>query len=140
MPCGVETKESFLSKERHLYPNPSFKVIDYINKHVKRDARVLFMGETRGYYCQRRHVTNSVFDVPLIVKWTRKVNSDEGLYNLIRREGITHILFNPAEVKRLESFKMYDWDKKEFSVFISFWNKYLKRIFNYNNVVLYEIL
>ena len=103
--------------------------MEYINTNLPRDAKVLFVGETRSFYCKRRHIVTSVHDIHPIVKWARSSSNAEELQQKIISEGISHIFLNLAEAMRISSsYKLFQWDEKSIDVFNSWWRKYVQLI------------
>jgi len=124
--------------------------MEFINKNLPRNAKVLFIGEGRSFYIDRAPVVSSAHDLTPIVEFAKSSNSANELYLKIKKEGITHIFFNMGEAIRLgRSYKMFQWDEKSLNVYNEFWKTYIKEIFNkdeiingnfVNRVAVYEIL
>ncbi len=138
---GDLTKENYLSYPHSGYPAPYFKVADYINKNLPSDAKILLIGECRNYYIQRKFLTHSVYDKNPVVEWVRDYSDSEGVLLSMQKENITHILFNNYEANRLQKgYKIFYWTEKELKIFDEFWKKYVRQIYDANDVYLYEIV
>ncbi|MEW6556906.1 MAG: phospholipid carrier-dependent glycosyltransferase [Elusimicrobiota bacterium] len=147
---GKQTKQEFLSTTHSSYPYGYYAAIEFINKNLLKDAKVMFIGEGRSFYIERIPVVSTAQDTTPIVKWAKSSKSADELYLKIKQECITHIFFNLGEAIRLgKSYRMFQWDEKSLSVYNKFWKKYVKEIFykdetiqgNFlNRVAVYEIL
>ncbi|MFH1541152.1 MAG: hypothetical protein ABID79_04800 [Elusimicrobiota bacterium] len=147
---GKQSKKDFLSTTHSSYPYGYYAAMEFINKNLPKNAKVLFIGEGRSFYIDRVPVVSSAHDLTPIVEFAKSSNSADELYLKIKQEGITHIFFNIGEAIRLgKSYRIFQWDKKSLDVYNEFWKKYIKEIFNKdemingnfaNRVVVYEIL
>lgn len=91
---GRMTKSDYLLHEHPSYNAPYYAGAKFINANLPQDATVLFIGEERGYYSERKFITASVFDVnPMLGLANSSADADELLANL-KRKGITHLLVN----------------------------------------------
>ncbi len=68
---------------------------------LEKDARVLFVGEPRGFLFPRRFIAPSVFDEHPLVKITETASSAQEMVRLLAKEGFTHLLVNWGELHRL---------------------------------------
>ena len=126
---GQETKKEYLSRQRLSYPCPYFETLDYANKIADKNAKILFLGETRGLYCRKKYIINGPGDYSPFVEWTKSSKDAAELYKKVKDNGVTHILFNAPEMKRLRSLDMFYWDVKELKVFAEFWRKYVREAY-----------
>ncbi len=133
---GVETRENYLIRKIPYYP-----AVKYVNTQLPEGSKVLFVGESRGYYCKKGYIASSVFDKTPIVEWANMSDTPEELRKIFYKNQITHILFNKSEAKRLgDGFGVFYWTDKGGKIFREFQDKYLKEIFPHNNVSVYEVL
>jgi len=147
---GKEKKSDFLSNTHSSYPYGYYAGIEFINKELPKSAKILFIGEGRSFYINRIPVVSSAHDLTPIIEYAKASKSGDELYNNIKSQGITHILFNLGEAIRLgKSYRMFQWDNQSLSVYNDFWEKYVKEIFHkdetqngnfLNRVAVYEIL
>jgi hypothetical protein len=72
---------------------------EYINKLPS--AKVLFLGETRGYYCRKPALVPTYFDANPFFPWANNAPDALALHKTIHQQRITHILLNQAEFARL---------------------------------------
>lgn len=147
---GKQSKEDFLSFTHSSYPYGYYAAIDFINKNLPKDSKVLFIGDGRSFYIERVPVVSSAQDMTPVVEFAKSSKDGYDLYLKIKKEGITHIFFNLGEAIRLgKSYRMFQWDEKSLGVYNDFWKKYVKEVFNKdevingnfaNRVAVYEIL
>ncbi len=110
--AGKETESDFLSRMVYNYP-----AVDYINKNLPPDSRVLFVyGGNGWYYCERATVVDSIFQDHTLKRLLRESGSLRELAAGFRGEGISHILINrrlAAEGLRpsLGPEKSRSWDR-----------------------------
>ena len=84
---------------------------------------MLFAGETRAFYCNRRFIAPSVNDVHPLVLFARASSTPEELQAKITAAGITHIFLNLGEAARLDkNYKLFQWDEASLRVFNAFDN------------------
>ena len=126
---GSQTEKEYLSTSRPSYPCPYFQVVDWANKNLPSDAGIMFVGETRGVYSQRRFYSHGPSDFVPVVEWTKAVKSGDELQALLKSKGVTHILLNIPELKRLAGFDVLYWDGSQVKIFNDFWVKYVKLLY-----------
>jgi hypothetical protein len=114
--------------------------VDWANRNTPIDSKILFIGETRAFFSEREFVVSSVFDKTPYIEWIKQTKSVEGFYDKLRREKITHILYNLPEAARLSAFSIFYWNSEEQDIFSQFWQKYVKVVCRYENLFLYEIM
>ncbi|MEW6040187.1 MAG: hypothetical protein AB1633_01560, partial [Elusimicrobiota bacterium] len=126
---GKQDKKTYLSTQRPTYPCPYYPVINWANKNLPENAVILSFGETRGYYSKKRILTSSAGDTNPIIEWCRQSGNVDELYAKIKKKGVTHILINLPEAKRLAGYDILSFESNELKIFIGFWNKYVKEIY-----------
>jgi tetratricopeptide (TPR) repeat protein len=137
---GFQTKEDYLGTQRPSYPCPYYGTINWANRNLPKDAKILFIGECRGYYSKRKIICATAADFAPVIEYIKESENAEDLYLTFNREGITHFLVNLKEAIRLKGYNIFHWDKKEFEIFCNFWDKYIKELYGEYGVYLYEIL
>ncbi|MFI5362969.1 MAG: hypothetical protein ACHQ49_13445 [Elusimicrobiota bacterium] len=93
---AFENREAFLSKRLEYYPCAS-----YAGGALAPDAKILVVGEQRGYYIPRAHLSTTVNAPNLYVRRANEAVSSENLARALRADGFTHLLFVPREERRL---------------------------------------
>jgi len=92
---GMESRGRYLSRMVRGHA-----AIDFINRELPADARVLFVGEIYGYYCRRDYLLGSKFDrAPIVDFIARARDSDEFLHGL-QAQGFTHLLYSMYQLQR----------------------------------------
>jgi hypothetical protein len=81
---------------------PPYAAIDAANRLLPDTAVVLFVGEYRGYYLNRDRIISTKYDTSPLVHWAGTSASVQELEGWLRREGVTHLLYNQVEARRLE--------------------------------------
>lgn len=107
---GLESKEAYLSRQlADLYP-----ITQYANNHLPADAKLLYIGETRGYYADRWFIANTAEDKTMIVEVTHAASDAHDLRERLQALGITHIIFNRREATRLQrEYQYFYWKTPE---------------------------
>jgi hypothetical protein len=93
---GESSGEDYLSA---LLPHT--RTARWANENLPKDAVILFVGETRPLYFERRVVFASAYDRPRLARWIAESADGDALAARLRREGITHLFLNAAELARL---------------------------------------
>ena len=93
---GNETRDSYLSKKLNYY--------NALNKCVNglgAPAKILFVGETRRYYCNANALVPSVFDEHPLQTWANNAATPRQLAATLNNQRITHVFINRFEYNRL---------------------------------------
>lgn len=88
---GHGNKEEFLEETCSVDIQP---MVEYINKTLPEDAKILMLFENRGYYLQRDYIADGTFEVSRIVQMIATAESSEALYAQLKQKGVTHLLIN----------------------------------------------
>jgi len=91
---------SFISGalSRHDFMNEKTQYVrafDFINRNLPKNSRVMMLGEERSYDMRRDCIVNPGWNS---TDWRRLLVRNEsldGVYQDMKRQGITHVLFNP---------------------------------------------
>lgn len=126
---GIETPDEYLSTQRPSYPNPYYPAVKWINNNLSQNTKILILGDTRSAFLKRNFVVNGPGELSPIVELCSKSKDCDQLYEKLKQEGITHILLNVPEARRLAGYKLFYFEPKDFKIFIDFWNKYIKEIY-----------
>ena len=123
---GLQDKETYLSHQHSTYPSAYYPAVKYMNTGLPAESKVLFAGETRAFYCNRRFIAPSVNDVHPLVLFARASSTPEELQAKITAAGITHIFLNLGEAARLDkNYKLFQWDEASLRVFNAWWDRYI---------------
>lgn len=126
---GLESKDEYISRNCS-----SYETFQYINKNLPKSAKLLFLRENRGYFCDRPYIGCSFYEVSQKVKMIRKSQTAEGLLKKLKEEKITHILLN----KNLLFLFPYN-EERELKIIEEFLGRYTELEYSKNNVDLFKI-
>ncbi|MCX7716594.1 MAG: hypothetical protein N2Z73_04180, partial [Endomicrobia bacterium] len=115
--------------QRPSYPCPYYPVVDYINTNLNKNAKIMFLGETRTTYIKRKSVFHGVADFSPLIDMLKTSETSNDLYNKFKENGITHILLNVPEARRLAGYDIFYFEPKEFKIWCEFWDKYVREIY-----------
>ena len=131
---GLEDKSTYLGSQHSTYPTPYYPAMEYINASLPPDSKVLFAGEGRSFYCKRRFVPVSVYDIHPLVRFARASSTPEEMQAKIAAAGITHIVLNLAEAIRLAGpsgdYRLFQWDADSIKVFNAWWARYAELVWS----------
>ena len=96
VPLHLNAKSDYLNQDHPGYNVPYYAGIEFINKNLPTDAVVLFVGEERGYYCRRKFIAASIFDVNPLVEAADSSSGPEEIYSRLKSLGVSHLLLNNA--------------------------------------------
>jgi len=92
---GAEGREEYLTRRVSYYAAATY--LDTLPD----TAKVLFIGEGRGFYCPREYVASTPFDIPAHERLARG-GGEEQLLEALRAERITHLLVSGPELRRTQ--------------------------------------
>lgn len=95
-----QPKSDYLRRSKLTYISPAYSAIEWINQNASADSRVLFVGDGRAYYLNRRFIAPSVWDAPYFFTLLDKSATAEELKSRLSSEGITHLVVNMALLTR----------------------------------------
>ena len=128
---GKSSRSEFLKTTHASYPAPYYSAMEYIDQHLPLNAKVLFLGESRGYYCNRDYIAATVFDNNPFWIAARESTTPGDLAAKVRSLGITHIFLNTSSLYTYVSRDtVAPRDVIGGKVFGEFWNQYLEKIFD----------
>ena len=133
---GKDSKTEYLSKVFYLHP-----AIDFININLPENSKTLFIAEARTFYCEKEFVANTPLDKNIIVEIANKSKGPKDILNALLDMGITHILYNFTEAKRISfSYDSFNWaGPKAQENYMDFMEKYLKVLFSQEGVIVAEV-
>jgi len=132
---GNVTEGDFLAEQLSYYG-----AIEFYNGIAGEDSRILFIGETRTFYCEGRAVWSSAYDENPIVPIVKKSSSRAEIEKNLRAQGFTHILYSPFEMIRLNrNYRAYDLSEEELKRFIDFLKEGTTPLFADRNVYILQI-
>ncbi len=119
---GALTRDQYISKYRFEYA-----AMQYINKNLSPDARILFifLGK-RGYYCDRKYVFDMNNSKSTLRQLVKKTNTPEKILLGLKGMGITHLLINDDIFDR---WLKINFTTKDREVSKAFFKRYVKLLF-----------
>ena len=116
---GRVERDAYIERYR-----PEYAAIQFANKHLPDDAKILgiFLGR-RGYYCDR----DMIFDFELFKKSVQQSVSPEDLTAILKKSGITHLLV------RFDLFNQWaesQFNPREKAIIRGFFNNQASRLFS----------
>jgi len=135
------SKDDYLSSPKLFYPRYSYKTILWANSHLKKDSRILIVGDGRSYYLERDFISYSLeLNKQPLMEYIKKSANDNDLLENLKKDQITHFLVNYPEAMRINSsYKTFYWDSRDRKVFNDFWNKYILLEYYKHGAFLYKI-
>jgi len=93
---GREKGDAYLARVLDHFPAARF-----VRETLQPDVRLLFIGETRPYYFSRDAVAPHPIDAHPLSRWVHEETSAESLIRRLTAEGITHVVLNVHEFRRV---------------------------------------
>jgi len=126
---GLQKRADYLRVQHSTYPTPYYAAMEYINAELPPDSRVLFVGESRGYYCGRKFSASSVYDDSLLVRAAAGSATPEELQARLKAAGITHVFLNLGEALRVgETYRLFPWNERSMAVFSAWWDRHARQL------------
>jgi hypothetical protein len=126
--AGNVSEEVYMGQTHSSYPMPPYDGLLWMNQNLPKDAVVLFAGDSRSYYLERRSIPSSIPGPQPVVLWAEQSHTGEELAQKIRATGATHIFVNLAEAIRTDSYRVFSWDAAGWGVFDDFWSHHVRMI------------
>lgn len=120
--------------------NPSYTALAAVNGIPGRFT-VLFVGECRGFYCEKDLLAGSIFDRDILAELVARTATEEALLGELRRLGVAVILYNAREASHLKlgpicSPELTEEEKNRFRRFA---DRYLELLFTDRDTFLYRV-
>lgn len=126
---GVQSEKDYLFTNRPTYPSPYYGAVDWANRNLSPESKLMFIGECRTFYAKTKVVTYSTSDFCPMILWMKGCKTPDEVYESFNKHGLTHILLNAPEAKRLSAYDLLHFEPEELRLFTAFWNKYVKEVF-----------
>ena len=88
--------------QRYLHMLPYYRAVEFLNRHMPRDGRVLFLGEDRTFYMEKGFLASSFNDRNPLLDLLRTGPGFEEFLEKLQDWGVDHILFYPGGLERFE--------------------------------------
>ncbi|MFA5138858.1 MAG: glycosyltransferase family 39 protein [Elusimicrobiota bacterium] len=127
---GKESRVSFLTKQRVTYGLPYYSAAEFINRELPKDAKVLFLGESRAFYCERDFIAATIYDFNPFWTAVQESKTAQELGERVRELGVTHIFVSARQfLYRKESGNVLPKEQVRSEAFMEFWARWLKPLF-----------
>lgn len=120
---GRESQVAYLRRSLIIYPATQF-----INDNLPLEAKVLLIGDARGYYLQRQYIP----DTTIHLWWGYLVpvgGSLEGILAQLKEWGVSHILYREGGVEWLLVWDREGRIEQGMQLFFAFQERYLSEIY-----------
>lgn len=135
---GREDPEAYASRVVDHYDAARF-----VQRHTPPNAKLLMIGEARPFYFGREAIAPSPFDSHPLHAWVQQSSSLQDLAARLAREGITHVVLNVREFRRLHDKygvlaftgdRADEWDRR-----LKALPGALRRLFEQHGVFVFEV-
>ncbi|TBR26098.1 hypothetical protein EPO15_00935 [bacterium] len=95
---GKVSRDEYLTRQRVTYGLPSYAAARWVNANLPPRAKVIVLGESRGFYLERDFVAATVYDHNPF--WTAAAAAADpaDLRARLRALGVTHLLLNARQL------------------------------------------
>ncbi|MGV8038517.1 MAG: phospholipid carrier-dependent glycosyltransferase [Thermoanaerobaculaceae bacterium] len=93
---GVGDHDALMRRHASYWP-----AVRYVNEQLPADARILMVAEARGMWLERDLVVEDPYQTPRLVELANRSPGLDALEGELRRRGITHVLVNFHEQRRI---------------------------------------
>jgi hypothetical protein len=132
---GLQSAEDYLSSRLRIHP-----AVTFINGTLPLSSKVLLMGETRAAYLERDHLHQTALDRPALAALIGDARRPEEIAGALRAGGISHILVNLHELRRLETgYPITALSPEVKEAFAGFLNTSARPLFVQGSVYLYAV-
>jgi hypothetical protein len=132
---GVISREEYLT---NVLKNSPYQVFKFINSNLSKDDKIFFIGEQRGFYCNKNFITTNIFVPDFFVGLINSSENYNELVNKLKKMGITYVLYNKNESERLKGYGILNFSSKGDLVWKEFLNN-IDSVYNFNDVYLYKL-
>jgi hypothetical protein len=119
----------YLDQAHATYPLPSHRAMRFVNEIAPPEARVLLVGDTRGFYLRRPFIASSPYNRSPLSLWAENSETADDLAARFREHGITHILVNAAESFRIKDYDTLKISEEGLRRLRAFWGRFAEQIY-----------
>jgi hypothetical protein len=106
---GKESRLEYLSRKMKF-----FDTIDWVDKNLSKDARMLAVGDSQVLYYPRLTYANSVFDEQFFAAAARKEKDPKGILRRLKEMGITYVIIDKVlGGENSHEYHQYELDKEQ---------------------------
>jgi hypothetical protein len=88
--AGIEPEGEYLSRALNIYN--IYPISQQINASLPADAKILLIGDTRGFYLDREYLWGPAHNNLISAE---KIKDPQSLLTVLRELGVTHLLLSP---------------------------------------------
>ncbi len=134
---GLESQSNYLKK---WMMNSSYDSLEYANKNLPKEAKVLFVGETRGFYLQQNFISCTAYNNNPLWVAIKKSRNIKQLEKALRPFNVDYILYNDMETTRLQmQYDIFPLEREDYPLLREFWEKHLQILYDSKGSGVYRI-
>lgn len=137
---GRLSEAAYLREEHATYPTPPYAAIEWMNNHLPRESKVLFIGEARTYYMERAAIPSGVVDPQPLVELSKKSRSARELAHELRQMGVTHLSLSRQESERTAGYNLFSMDRASAKRLQDFWAHHAHPLWSQEGLEVYQLL
>lgn len=127
---GRISPTDYLKSPHMAYPAPPYAAMEFIRSQLPQNAKVLFLGDSRAFYCERDFIAPTVYDYNPFWVAAGAARKPEELAASLKNLGITHLFVSANLLYRFSGqANMFPKEIIGGTVFGEFWARYLENIF-----------
>jgi len=124
---------------KYLYFLPYYRAVEYLNTNLLPDDLVVFLGEDRTFYLQKKFLASSFNDTNTLITALRASSTSDEFNTLLKKKGITHILFSEKGLQRMGKMStIYKMSASELAKLFKFFLKF-NPLYQDNRYTIYKI-
>jgi len=104
---AAEPRDVYLSRRLEYYP-----CARWARENLGKKARILLVGESRGYHLEQDHVPTAAMAPNPFVAWANEASGPAELGERLTREGFTHLLAVPREFARIQGYGTLNFSER----------------------------
>ncbi|OIO09898.1 MAG: hypothetical protein AUJ52_05610 [Elusimicrobia bacterium CG1_02_63_36] len=122
---GKMTRFDYLTHQRVTYGLPYYSATRWMDRHLPPEAKVVFLGESRGFYSERDFIAATVYDHHPFWVAVGEARSAADLRRRLKERGVTHIFQSARQMHfRYDSPVILPREVVVSEVFMEFWATY----------------
>ena len=124
--AGLETARDYYLRERSSMPVPPYLACEAMNRDLPSGAKVLFVGDARGYFYKGPLIAATVFDFPPVIDMARESRTVADMNKKMRQLGAKYVFLSENEAQRTAGYRVFGWeDARQRALFEKWWTGHL---------------
>ncbi|MDE2292675.1 MAG: hypothetical protein KGL53_11390, partial [Elusimicrobia bacterium] len=125
---GRVPAETFLSRsDPAYYPAPLYPAARWLGEHAPAGARVLILGDARGFQVPRDYILSTPMQTSVLERWANAAADGAALRERFRAAGVDYIVVNHAEIVRRQL--EFDFTRGGMRTLDEFWGRWTEKVF-----------